>query len=76
MISSDMKTLNAEVKSIALPDGLDACPHQHGGELSGQGDVEHLARSSQWALSAHVFCSLHDPRDHRSFCWPRDKLRQ
>jgi hypothetical protein len=36
--------LNAEVKSITLPDGPDACPHRHGGELSGQGDVPYLAR--------------------------------
>ena len=35
-----------------------------------------LARSWPAGSQRACFCSLHDPRDHRSFCRPRDKLCQ
>ena len=66
----------AEVKPIALPDGPDACPHRHGGELSGQGDVDQPSAFVASGPQRACFCSIHDPRDHRSVCRRRDKLCQ
>jgi hypothetical protein len=68
--------LNAEIKSIALPDGPDAWPHRHGGELSGQGDVDQTSAFVASGPRRACFCSIHDPRDHRSVCRRRDKLCQ
>ncbi len=67
---------NLAVANDRFEDGPDAWPHRHGGELSGQGDVDQTSAFVASGPRRACFCSIHDPRDHRSVCRRRDKLCQ